>query len=383
VGYASAQREASDKAPDVLAALSRAREAHDSGPVPYATPNPRLTVGTSEYGARESVLFYAFLPFFGRRQAAVKASDALASIADANITVARLDARLAVSFAWIDLWLAERNTQIAELSRARRDRLLAIALERVDAGSAPKLDAIRARADALRQRAEVEALIPLQRAASARLAFLLGRDPRVSSLETDGSPPSSGAVPSLEVLVPKLKDHPVFLAAETGLKAQGTAVKTQRRLLLPFIGVQAGDSWNETFPLNGQPGGPRSSATGGVMIEFPVYGVSQLKRARAAQHAAQDNVELAMRRLIMGVVEAHAQLEAAARRVRSAADEILPSMRETSQLASEAYEEGSLDMTSVITSEQAYADAQLAVAQAEAALARASAQLGHAIGEQP
>jgi outer membrane protein TolC len=381
LSYEQAVREATDKAPDVLIAMSHARAAHDGGPAPFGTPNPRLTVGTTQDGARETVSFYAFLPFFGRRQAAVATSEALAKVADVNIAVARLDARLAVALAWIDLWLAEQTAQLADLSRARRDRLLEIATERFHAGSAPRLDEIRARADALRQRAEVDALVPLQRAAGARLAFLLGRDVQKqdSELTTVGSLPKVDGMTALEVLLPKLQGHPAFLTAQASAVAEGVAVKTQRRQLWPFLGVQAGAALNE----RGKSGSSANDLNAAVLIEVPVYGVPQLKHARASQRAALDNMNIVMRRLSIGVVETHAQLEAASRRARAAVEEVVPSAEEMSQLAFEAYHEGSIDMTAAITTEQAYFDAQLAALQAQAECARASARLRHATGEQP
>ncbi len=382
VSLMQAASEASDRAPDVLAAISRARTARDSGPAAFATPNPRLTLGTTKDSARETVLFYAFLPFFGRRQAAVKTTEALADAADVGIEVARLDARLAVALAWIDLWAAQRTAQIAVSSRARRDRLLEIATERFEAGAVPRLDQIRARADALRQRAEVDALLPLTRATAAQLALLLARDPQ-SALEAEGALPQVDPPAAVEVLLSKLQGHPVYLAAQASLRAECVSVAAQRRQLWPFIGVQAGASLHERYPINGVPGGPTNDVNAAVLMEFPVYGVPQLKRARAAERAARANLELVMQRLGAGLVQAHAQLEAASRRAQSALREVVPAAQEMSQLALEAYHEGGADMTAAIASEQADFDAQLAAVQADAERARASARLGHALGAQP
>lgn len=344
----------------------------EAGLAGQVAPNPRLTVGTTERGARATASFYAFLPFLGRRQAAIGAGEAQAAVVAAGVDVARLDALLATGRAWVDLWLAERESDTAEESARRWERLAEIADERVASGDASRLDAMRAHAEAARARAEVDALLELRSGAAARLSIALDRDPS-SPLATEGSLPAVRALPELATLMASLDAHPLLTRARASDSAAEAGVRWQRRSRWPIFGVQAGAS------IAARSGAP-NDFSGAMLLDLPVFSGPGLHRARAEETLVRSEGEVERRRLESELADAYARCRAAERRLRAQVDDVLPSAREVAELALEAYREGRLDMTAVLVAEQGYLDALRMTRRAEAELALALANLDHAVG---
>lgn len=81
---------------------------------------------------------------FGQTNQVRHAAIAQAMVSESSVEVLRLDARLAASLAWIDLWLTERQTVLAQEEIARYERTLAAADARVADGSPPLLARVAA-----------------------------------------------------------------------------------------------------------------------------------------------------------------------------------------------------------------------------------------------
>lgn len=373
VTFEDAQRYATDHAPEVMLSVARSEVARaEAGMAGQVAPNPRINLGTTEHGARATAGFYAFLPFFGRHQAAIRAADAQAMVLAEDVDVARLDARLATAQAWIELWLVEREAALAEESATRWERLSAMAVERVGAGAGSRLDSMRSRAEALRARSEAAATVERASGARARLAIWLGRDP-TAELRTDGPLPLAGEVPALESLLDELEAHPLLARSGAQEHAAAALVHAQRRSRWPIFGVQASA---QIAPRNGGP----TELSGGILLDLPVFSGPGLPAAHARERMARAEGELERQRLAAEIVDAHGRCRAALRLARTQEDDVLPAAHDVAELALEAYGEGSLDMNAVISAQQSYLDTQLATRRAEADFALALTSLAHAVG---
>lgn len=377
LSYAEALREASDRAPTVVQAAARVDVARaEIGTAGNVSPNARLSVGTTAYGARVTSSFYVFLPFFGRREASHAAAEAQAGVATEDVEVARLDARLAVALAFIDLWLAEREAEATAEASSRRARLADAVAASFDSGSASRLDSLRARSEAARARADAAAAQELRGAASARLARWLDRPAMEAPLATDGELPALDPIPPLETLLARLPSHPVFARVDAAESASRAAVRWHRRSLWPILGVQVGAN------LSQRNGGP-NEYNGAVLLELPVYAGPNLARARSLEGVADADGAAAESAVTLDVIESRARLEAADARARAILDDVVPVAHEAADLAAAAYAAGDLDLTTTLAAEQAYLDARIVAERSRAERARAVVALEHAVGSTP
>ena len=360
-------------APDVLVAVARASSARAEVAVAGMFPNPRLTVGAASGSAVVYGNLFIALPLFGQRRTAMEAADAQARVVAAGVDVARLDARLAVTLAWIDLWLMTGQAQIARDNAARRDRLLETARVRFDEGGAPRLEVLRLDTDARRARAEVAALDGQQAAAAARLAVLLGQ-PAAQFLEAQGEPRSVAAPPALASLEALVVDHPVARRAQALLGVADAVIARERRARWPLIGVQVGANLFERQPP------PANDFSVALSMDLPFFSAPLVARAEANRGAARVELDALLAQLRSALVSARSEYLATELRYAAQVEEVLPAAREAADLAAEAYRSGGLDLTGTLAAEQVLSDTRLAVVRATADRGRALGLFEHVAG---
>jgi cobalt-zinc-cadmium efflux system outer membrane protein len=357
-------------APDVAVAAAQAAVAHRDVDVAGILPNPRIGGGTSvDYVGILDL--YVLLPIFGQLDTAADAARARATVADDAIEVARLDARLAVALAWTDLWLAERNAALADGDRERRQRVAEAADARLEEGSVSRIDSVRARADAARADADAAAATTAVRAASARLAGTIGGDPLTTTLSTSGDP--LGTTVDLDGDVDAaLEAHPVARRAAAGVIAAEESSEHDHRSRWPRLGVQVSD-WIH-----------RSNDQHDVRVmltmDLALFDEPRISRGDALREQSHAEEDAALARLRAALVATRADYAAVAERCRAQSEIVLPMTQEAAELAQAGYEEGSVDLTTVLAAAQSLADAERSLATCLADRARAAARLDHAEG---
>lgn len=369
-----AVRTAQTSAPDVLVSAARASTARSEIGVAGIITSPRVTVGsTAESAVLVSSLFIS-LPVFGQRGASIHAAEALAAASRAGVDVTRLDARLAVTVAWVAMWLAEHEAEIAREVAARRERLLDIARIRLNAGAGSRLDVLRSETEARRARADADARREDIDAARARLCPLVGRDPFTSQFAVAGDPPFASALPTAASLESLVETHPVTLRARASLHGADAIVARERRLRWPVLGVQFGASLANRLPP------PTNDYSAALSFDIPIFSGPLVTRAESQRAEAGSELSSAVAILRGRVMSARAEYLAADRRYGAAVREVLPAAREAADLATEGYRSGGLDLTATLAVEQALADARLAAVRAQADRGRAYAALEHGAG---
>ena len=300
-----------------------------------------------------------------------------------DLDVTRLDVRYAATLAWIDLWLAEAEAVLTAETAERAERLAGVTDERFASGAAPRLDVLRARAEALRLRAEADSATLAQLSASARLAVWIGHD-AASLLRTIGAPGEMRALPALPILLARIDQHALMLAALTRTSAARASVALERRRRWPIIGFEVGANFFDPSLATGpaQPTPGFADAHVSLNFEVPLFNLHGPLIARAQAGVSQSSweAESVRRRLASDITAAYAEVRAADARARVQRSAVFPAAQEAADLALEAYRAGRVDINGVLAAQQALADARRAANRAEADLSRAVATLTHAVG---
>lgn len=377
IALAEAVRQAREAAPEVMISVARSASVQAEVGVAGVLPNPKITIGTTTDSAALYGSLYIALPLFGQRGAAIDAAQAQARVAALGVDAVQLDAQLAVTLAWTDLWLIEQEVRIATDNAARRERLRDAARERFAEGGAPRLDLLRAETEARRVRAEVAALAEQRLAAAARLAGFLrsGVSPSSADLATESA--EASMIPGLSDFDALLDAHPVVRRALALRQAGDSLVYRERRARWPLLGIQIGASFFERHPP------PSQDISVAATLELPLFNRPLITRAETTRTAAQTELAAVRTQLRARLMSARSEYLAAHYRYRAQADEVLPAAREAAELSAEAYRSGKLDLTGALAAEQTLADTRLAVARAAAERSRALGMLNHAAGRSP
>src|SRR5262244_506546 len=174
ITFAEARAAAERLAPDVLQAERREGVAEADVRVAGTWPNPTLTVESATITAHLITAVSVPLPIFGQVSTQEDASRAALRVARLDTAASRNDARWAATVAWIDLREAGERARVLADAAADAARTAEVAGRRFDAGSAPRIDVVRAAADRARARSEADSADAAVRAAAARLAAFLG-----------------------------------------------------------------------------------------------------------------------------------------------------------------------------------------------------------------
>ena len=371
--YSTVTRDAQVVAPDLASGRARSAVAASGVGVSRIVPNPVVAIGSSTNGPKIISSLTVPLPIT-RRASAIRAAESAAGVAAAEVPLLQIDARLAAANAWCDLWLSERTRDVAEETVARARRILAAAEERLRDGSGPRLDVVRATAEAARTRAELVARVELVADASSALSYWLGRDPTVL-LHVTGTPPVAGTLAPLSELVARLEGHPLLARSAARTRAALATVALQKSQIWPSIGAQLGATLADSNL-------PKNNFSAGLVFDVPVFTWNRPAVAQAERGTVQVTAEsdAAASRLRSDLVSAHAVLKAAVARADAAERDVLPASRLAADLTRDAYQTGAVDLSAVIVAEKALADAKLATFDALAQRGRAIAALEHALG---
>lgn len=355
---------AESAAPAALVQEARARAAEAEVGVAGALRNPQVLVGTTTASAQFVGGASISVPLFGQRGAAIDAARAGAHAAAVEAAVGRADVRLAATVAWVDLWLAEREIALAREDGARFERLRAAAEDRFEQGAAPRIDVLRAKADAHRARAAASALEAQRDAISSQLAALVGRDP-AAPLATTGEPRSAPREAAVSVA-----QHPLVARTRARLSAADAVVSRERRARWPLLSFSIQEWYQARNP----------DTRGFLTVDVPLFDGPSVDRAVLQARAARVEADAARVDAEAEVVRVRALFNAADRRCKSAVDDVLPVAKETADLAEEAYQDGALDLTTTLAAAQSLSAAKLTAARAIAERARAAATLDRLAG---
>jgi cobalt-zinc-cadmium efflux system outer membrane protein len=334
-----------------------------------------LTVSTARETARLGASVGVPLPLFGQRGTAMKAARADADAVIRDVAVVRREVRWRATVTWVDLWEAQERARLLELAAQDADHVFQIAQEKFDAGTGPRLDVIRTKADRARATAEAESARRLVAAAAARLAPWIGAAP-ADELTATGIPGYPENLPvAIGNIEERLFEQPTLRRDRAQVKAADLHLQNEERLRWPMVAPQLTvNQFDPTLP------GPDFIV--GLSFDLPVLTLrgGAIARAQAQRAFAEMATSADERRLHAELLDAYRRAEAGNLRLRALREQVLPSMKEARDMTEEGYRLGRLDLIRLLDAQRALLDSRLAEAEASATWSRAVADLEIAAG---
>jgi cobalt-zinc-cadmium efflux system outer membrane protein len=375
ISFAQARADAERAAPDLRLAERRVDVANAEVEAVGALPNPTVSVSTARQTARVGTSVDLPLPLFGQRASAVRAARADADAVRLDVAVVRREVRWRATIAWVDLWEAQERARLQELAAQEAERLFQIANERFSAGTGPRLDVVRTRADRAKAGAEAEAARRLTGAASARLSPWIGAQAseQLSAAGTAGFP--EGLQVTLDGLEQKLAVHTILQRDRAKAMAAERHLANERRQRWPLLTPQL--TVNHADPTL-----PGTDIIVGISVELPVLSLRRgaIARAEAQRTLADANAQADARWLQADLLDAYRRTQVARLRLRALRDQVLPAMEEARNMTEEGYRSGRIDLIRLLEAQRALLDSRLAEAEAAASWNRAVADLERAAG---
>lgn len=377
-----AREMAASRTPEILVGTRKQEVAAADVRIAGALANPIFSVATARETARLSTGVSLPLPLFGQRGLAVAAATADADVIAKEYRILLRDLRWTATITWIDAWEATERAKLLETGANDAERLFEIATERFTDGSAPRLDTVRAKADAARARAESDGARLAVSGFSARLAAATGNDPAMP-LDITGAPTTPALLPSLQDLMRDTISSPPIarnVSVESAAKAH---VKLEQRLRFPLVSVQL--TINQDDPTLKDPltGHIPADIIAGVSFELPLLNAhgGAIWRAEADRDLAEATMAMDLAHIRADLIDVYRRTNAAGVRARAISTGALPAMEEARSMAEESYREGRADIFRVLDAQRSLTETRLADIDARATLARMFADLEKVVGQ--
>ena len=366
--------------PEILAARARARAAAQRPAIVSALEDPIVTASIDHlpfmaiHGVNASLLVQQSFPLSRVRGHRLRAAEAAAEGARAEVTRVELDVELDAADAFLMLQEKRQTARILEEQRRLANQFVKAALGRYAAGTGVQADALRAEIEVARFDGALRTIAADIRAAEAMLNTSLGRraDLPVPAL-TSGAP---AAMPpaATQVRETAFERRPELKLGRSEIERARAEVSVMKSMYAPMAMVGTGPAYT-MFD------GPGWMFMFGFSV--PIWqgrlraGVAE---ARAMVEMSQADLE-AMKRMVDGdAVVSRERVVAARERFLSLRDEIVPRAQQAIDPTIASYASGQLPLVSVIDAAQALWSSQAELVAAEASLGMASARLHRAIG---
>jgi cobalt-zinc-cadmium efflux system outer membrane protein len=376
--------------PALQIAVRRRRygEAAREGASPLLRENPTLafgigprfdTAGTSGYDFAASL--GQPIEIAGQRGLRLDAADRLGERLDADVAAARWEIRRQVTLAYRAAIVGRERVRIADSLVAFAEEMLRIARRRLAAGEATAIDVRVAEGDT----------------AQARQAKILAeqelRQAQLTLCELTGWPIETPPVPrgALEAPrpVPALRDA-LAVAAERHpeLRAKRAAVaEAHARAELADREAWPTPTFGAAVAREGHRSGPGSEGTnyivlGTIGLPLPFWQRNQGERARAHvdEEVAQTEQSAASVALRARIARAHAELQAAAERLRLFASTVAPSLEDSLALLRRGFDAGEIPLLNVAVARERFLQTQRDALRSYADYYRALAELEYVVG---
>jgi cobalt-zinc-cadmium efflux system outer membrane protein len=374
--FADALARAEQRNPELVPLQLAVPQAEADAQAAGAMPNPTFSFSV---GPDEPTVFGAVdqkLPIFGQRSSAIAAGRAQVPIAEGELAARKLQLRAEVRRSYHALAAAQAQLGLAEETARLSGEIADMTAKKFEVGSAPQLDVEQA--DLARKRAvqDLEDRKAALSSARIRLAASLGEDPEAELEASDPLVPLP-QVASLSDLLGRAGQHPEVQVAEREREAALARARREKLSLVPAPSLSL-----EVEHLGNPPG---VGVRGGLAFDLPLLswngGAIRSEELQADRAVARGMA--ARRRLAAAARESWSRWEAAVRRVRFAADQLVPSAQKVAQLARVGYDVGRTPLANVVLAESEVAATRSRAIEAAAEAWSALADLEEAVGAIP
>jgi outer membrane protein, multidrug efflux system len=322
------------------------------------------------------------IDFWGKNRAAVRAAEQTAVAARFDREVIALSTVVAAANAYFQVLAAQDRLEVARRNIASATRVLDLIRQRLQAGTASELDTSQQEVLVNQQRASVPALEQTLRQNKIALAVLMGLPPE--RVVVRGGTLRSVAIPRVTPGLPSelLTQRPDIRESEALLAATNANVENARAQFLPSITLTgAGGYQSAVLRTLVEPQSAFYNIAAG--LTQPIFQGGQLLGNLDLQKGRQDELLQTYRK---AVVSAFGDVEVALEAVRQSAQqvrlqaEVVNSSQRAFDISEQRLREGTVDLITVLASQQALFQAQDALVQARLQRLQAIVALYQALG---
>ena len=322
------------------------------------------------------------IDFWGKNRAALRAAEENAVASRFNREVVHLTTTASVANAYFQVLAAQDRLRVARSNETSASRILNLIRQRLQVGTASELDTAQQESVVATQRAAIPPLEQLLRQNIHALAVLLGRPPEFFALRGGGM--NQIAIPRVTPGLPSdvLAQRPDIRQAEALLASANADVESARAAFFPSIS------------LTGQ-GGYQSAALRTLFrpesvfyniagsLTQPIFDGGRLLADYDLQRGRQEELLQLYRKTIVqsfaDVENALVAVQQSARRERLQRDVVIAS-RKAFEISESRLREGTIDLVTLLNTQQALFEAEDAAAQARLAHLLAIVSLYQALG---
>jgi outer membrane protein TolC len=376
VSYAQALAMSRQRAPSVEVARATESVAEADSRTGGIYPNPTFSAGTSTQTARLSVGASVPLVILGQRGAALDAGRAEYAAAKFDTQISLADVRAATGHSFVALWLAERTAGARADAAVIAHRLESAVAGRVELGSSPQLEGLRAHAETLRADMDARSAADLVEASAASLGAWIGA-PFDDSLRVTGDPEMPAELPKLADLWPRVGKNPSVMRAFAEARASEARASSERAQVRPLMTLDLGADVND-------PTLPATNYRAQLGIEVPLFNqrgpLVEREERRAAVARSQTHAEQV--RLGAELIVAYRTFGVLTHQAQTLADGVVPAAVAAAGATEESYALGRATLVAVLDAERARIDAELSLIETRAARANAWIDVERALGAQ-
>jgi NodT family efflux transporter outer membrane factor (OMF) lipoprotein len=358
------------------AAASRTRPSQATGTRLGTTGGPvRNQFGTVFSASYE-------LDFWGKNRATLRAAEETAVATRFEREVVALSSMAAVANAYFVVLAAQDRLRYAHDNIASANRILNVIKQRLEAGTASALDVAQQESVLYTERATVPTLEQVVRQSTAVLAVLVGRPPEF--VRVRGGSMFNISIPRITPGLPTelLTRRPDIRAAEADLAGANANVEAARAAFFPTIELSAQGGWQASLvSWLARPEAAVWQIAAG--LTQPVFDGARLQGQLDLQKGRQEELLQVYRKTI---VQAFADVDSALVATRQLAirerlqNEVVASSRRAFQIADQRLQEGTVDIITVLNTQQTLFQAQDTLTQVRLARLQATVGLFQALG---
>ncbi|HZP69951.1 MAG TPA: efflux transporter outer membrane subunit [Pseudolabrys sp.] len=322
------------------------------------------------------------IDFWGKNRSAMRAAEDLAVASRFDREVVALATVVAAANAYFQILATQDRLRVARDNLASATRVLNLIQQRLQAGTASALDTAQQESLVNTQRAAIPPLEQTLRQNRVTLAVLMGRSPegvaiRGGSLRSIRYPRVTPGLPS-ELLT----QRPDIREAEANLASANANVENARAQFLPSITL-TGEGGYQSAVLRTLLRPESAFFTLAASLTQPIFEGGRLLGNLDLQKGRQDELLQAYRK---AVISAFADVENALDAVRQTAErerlqrEVVTSSRRAFDISEQRLREGTVDLVTVLQTQQTLFQAEDALAQARLAHVQAIVSLYQALG---
>ena len=322
------------------------------------------------------------IDFWGKNRSALRAAEQTAVASRFDREVVTLSTMAATANAYFQVLAAQDRLRVARDNLASATRVLNLIQQRLQAGTASALDTAQQESVVNTQRAAIPPLEQTLRLNRVTLAVLMGRSPESVSIR--GGSLRSVAYPRVTPGLPSelLAQRPDIREAEANLAAANANVENARAQLLPSITLTGEGGFQSTvLKTLLRPESAFYTMTAG--LTQPIFEGGKLLGNLDLQKGKQDELLQAYRK---AVISAFADVENALDDIRRTAErerlqrDVVTSSRRAFDISEQRLREGTVDLVTVLQTQQTLYQAEDALAQARLAHVQAIVSLFQALG---